>query len=125
MTSRSLVALAAVPVLLAGAAFAQTATTYVELDDDDPRVIEPFGLTVDQIDDMDVFGPGDEQIGEIEDVLTDANGEVVGFSVETEGFLGMGSEDVVVGLDQLELSGDRFITTLTEEQLEQLPKWDD
>ena len=125
MTFRTLVALAAVPALLAAPALAQTATTYMDVEDD-AMVVEPFGLTVDQIEDMDIYGPGDDdQIGEIEDVLTDASGEIVGFSVETEGFLGIGGEDVVVGVDQLELAGDRFVTSLTEEQLEQLPRWDD
>ena len=124
MTSRALLALVAVPALLAAPAFAQTTTGYVELDDD-AFVVAPFNLTVDQIDDMDIYGAGGDQIGEVEDILTDASGEVVGFSVETENFLGIGGEDVIVGTDQMELVGDRFVTNLTEDQLEQLPRWDD
>ena len=124
MTFRTLVALAVAPALLVAPAIAQTATTYMEIEDD-TMLVQPFNLTVDQIEDMDIYGPGDDQIGEVEEVLTDASGELVGFSVETEGFLGIGGEDVVVGMDQLELAGDRFVTSLTEEQLEQLPRWDD
>ncbi len=127
MKSRALMALispVALPALLAAPALAQ-AVGYLELEDD-AFVVEPFNLTVDQIEDMDIYGPGDDdQIGEVEEVLTDASGEVVGFSVETEGFLGIGGEDVVIGVDQLELAGDRFVTTLTEDQLEQLPRWED
>ena len=124
MKTRSIVALVAIPALLAGAAVAQTATTYMELEDDSV-IIDRFALSADEIEDMDVFGPGDEQIGEVEDVLINADGEVVGVAVETEGFLGIGGEDVVVGLDQLELMNDRLVTSLTEDQLEQLPRWDD
>lgn len=123
MTSRALVALVALPALIAAPAFAQT-TGYVEVDDD-AFVVEAFGMTADDIDDMDLYGPGDEQIGEIEEVLVNASGEVVGFSVESEGFLGIGGEDVIVGVDQVELVGDRFLTSLTEDQLEQLPRWED
>jgi hypothetical protein len=124
MTYRAIIALAAVPALLAGTALAQA--TYVEIDDD-AFIVEPFKLTVEKVEDMDLYGPGGDQIGEVEDVLTDPSGQVVGFSVETENFLGIGGEDVIVGLDQVELApaGDRFTTSLTEDQLEQLPRWDD
>ena len=124
MTYRALIALAAVPTLFAGAALAQT--TYVELDDD-AFIVQPFNLTVEKVEDMDLYGPGGDQIGEVEDVLADSSGQVVGFSVETENFLGIGGEDVIVGLDQVELApdGQRFITSLTKEQLEQMPRWED
>jgi PRC-barrel domain len=125
MTIRALVALVAAPALLVAPALAQTAAGYAEIEDD-ALIVEPFNLTVDQIEDMGIYGPGDDdQIGEVEEVLTGASGEVVGFSVETEGFLGIGGEDVIVGVEQLELAGDRFVTTLTEEQLEELPRWED
>jgi sporulation protein YlmC with PRC-barrel domain len=122
MISRAAIALVAVPALLAATAFAQT-VGYVEVDDD-AFIVDLFGLTVDDIDDMDIYGPGGDQVGEVEKVLVDASGEVVGFAVETEGFLGIGDEDVIVGVDQLELVGDRFVTSLTEEQLEELPRWE-
>ena len=124
MTNRTLIALVAVPALLAAPALAQS-TVFME-HDDDAFVVQPYNLTVDQIEDMDIYGPGDDdQIGEVDEVLVDSSGDVVGFSVETEGFLGIGGEDVVVGVDQMELVGDRFVTSLTEDQLEQLPRWDD
>lgn len=124
MMYRTLIALAAAPALMAGSAFSQ-ATAYTELDDD-AFVVEPFNLTVDEIEDMDIYGPGDDdQIGEIEEVLVDSSGNVAGFAVETEGFLGFGGEDVIVGIDQLQLVGDHFNTSLTEDQLEALPRWED
>jgi sporulation protein YlmC with PRC-barrel domain len=116
------IALIAAPALLAAPALAQT--TYVEIDDD-AFIVTQYNLTVDQIEDMDLYGPGGDQIGEIEEVLIDASGDVVGLSVETENFLGIGGEDVILGLDQVELVGDRFVTSLTEDQLEASPRWED
>lgn len=123
MTRTNALLAAAVLPLLAAPALAQD-PTYTEIDDDS-MVIEAFGLPVGQLDDMDVHGTDGEKIGEIEDVLMDATGAPVAFALETEGFLGMGDDDVVVTFDQLELQGDRFTTALTEEELGQLPRWDD
>jgi sporulation protein YlmC with PRC-barrel domain len=125
MTSTLLAALAA-PALVAGPALAQTlvVTEYREIEDD-AFIVQPYNLAVDDLEDLDVYGAGEEQIGEVEGVLVDASGTPVALVIETEGFLGLGDEDVVVGFDQVELVGDRFVTALTEEQLEELPEWDD
>ncbi|WP_164512397.1 PRC-barrel domain-containing protein [Oceaniglobus ichthyenteri] len=105
---------------------AQTATaqSYVEIEDD-ALMVMPFNLSVDQIDDYDVIGSTGEKVGEIEEVLADATGTPVAVVIETEGFLGLGDEDVIVALDQLELVDGAFRINLTEEELEALPKWDD
>lgn len=93
--------------------------------EDDKIVVEKFNLTVDQIDDMNVYTPAGEKIGEVDEVLMDSTGTIVAVAVETGGFLGIGGKDVVVMLDQLTLEGDRFTTALSKEQLEALPRWDD
>ncbi len=90
---------------------------------DGQLVIQPFNLTVDQIDDMGVFGPDGEKIGEIEEVLTDAAGKPLAASVEVGGFLGIGERKVVVMLDQLRLVGQRLVTSLTKAQIEALQRW--
>jgi sporulation protein YlmC with PRC-barrel domain len=77
------------------------------------------------IGDMRVVGADGEGIGEVEDVLIDSTGRVVAVSVEAGGFLGMGDRDVIMQLDSLELRGDEFATTLTREEVEALPDWDD
>jgi uncharacterized protein YrrD len=74
---------------------------------------------------MRVVGADGESIGEVEDVLIDSTGRVVAVSVEAGGFLGMGDRDVIMQLDSLELQGDEFATTLTREEVEALPDWDD
>ena len=77
------------------------------------------------VGDMRVIGADGESIGEVEDVLIDSTGRVVAVSVEAGGFLGMGDRDVIMQLDSLELQGDEFTTTLTREEIEALPDWDD
>jgi hypothetical protein len=124
-------ALAAAAVLsVASAAVAQptsapgAAAGYREVTDGQ-LVVQPFNLTVDQIDDMDVFGPDGEKIGEIEEVLATAAGQPVAASVEVGGFLGIGERKVVVMLDQLRLVGQRLVTSQTKAQIEALPRWND
>lgn len=92
---------------------------------DDSMVVQPFGKTVDEIEDMDVVGPGGEEIGEVEEVLVDASNQPVALAVEAGGFLGIGEKDVVIELDQLQLENDRLATSLTKEQIETLPEWND
>ena len=79
------------------------------------------------IDDYDVIGPSGEKIGEVEDTLADDRGTVMAVVVETGGVLDLGDEDVVVGLEHLELGPqDRtFVTNLTEDQVQALPRWTD
>ncbi len=120
-------ALAAAAVLSAAvSAVSQQASApgYREVTDGQ-LVIQPFNLTVDQIDDMGVFGPDGEKIGEIEEVLTDAAGKPLAASVEVGGFLGIGERKVVVMLDQLRLVGQRLVTSLTKAQIEALQRWND
>ncbi len=83
------------------------------------------GLTVDQIEDMDIVNAEGDTIGDIEEVLADAEGRIVAVTAEVGGFLGLGDKEVVVSLDHLELQGDRFMTALTADQLEASPRWDD
>lgn len=115
--------LAALP--FAAAAQQSSTTERLHEVDDDQLVITEINMTVDQVDDMPVIGPEGEQIGEIEDVLADESGRIVGFAVETEGFLGLGSEDVIVRFEDLQFVGDEAVTKLTEKELEALPRWDD
>lgn len=95
------------------------------LDDDDTTIRDAHGLTADDLDDMDVVNATGETIGEIDDVLVDSDNRIAAFSVEVGGFLGLGEKEVLLGADQLQLQGDRFLTTLSSEQLERQPEWND
>lgn len=94
-----------------------------EIDDD--LLVPGFDMTADEMEDLDVYGASGEQVGEVEAVLVDASGAPVAFAIETEGFLGIGDEDVVLPIDQARLAEGRLVTVLTEEDLEALPQWDD
>lgn len=96
----------------------------VELED---LPIARLGVTVQEIEDMEVVGPDGTEIGEVNEVLVDAGGTVVAVTVEVGGFLGIGESEAVMLIDQLGLSADRddLVSSLTREQIEALPEWDD
>ena len=77
------------------------------------------------VDDADVMGPDGNKIGEIEEILVDVTGIPVAAVVEAGGFLDIGDEDIVVSLEDLTLDAGNYSTLLTEEELEDLPEWDD
>jgi len=90
---------------------------------DDDRMVDAWNLKVDQVEDMDVYGPDGKEIGEIEEVLEDSNGQIRAVVVEFGGFLGFGDTEVIVPLDQLQPGKEHFTTKLTQEQLSALPAW--
>jgi sporulation protein YlmC with PRC-barrel domain len=91
--------------------------------DEDSKLVKPWNVPVDTVEEMDVFDANGKQIGEVDAVLQDKNGEIKGVVVEYGGFLGFGEKGAVVGIDQLKLSDGTIITDLTEEQLPQRPEW--
>lgn len=103
------------------------------VESDSPDLIWPDGWTTGaeavaaMVDDMDIIGSEGDQIGEVEGLLVNEANEVVAFAVETEGFLDIGDEDVILPLGDAQLSpdGDAFLTSLTEDELEAMPEWED
>lgn len=91
--------------------------------DDDKKLVQPLGLSVDTVEEMDVYDANGNQIGEVDAVLQDKNGEIKGVAVEYGGFLGFGEKGAIVTLDQLKLKDGTLITELTEDQLSQQPEW--
>jgi PRC-barrel domain len=110
--------------LVVAAQQAVDVTAYREAEDDD-LVVQPFNLTIDQIEDMDLRGGGGEEIGEVDEVLIDAAGQPVAVTLEVGGFLGVGDREVVLGLDQLKLLDDQFVTDADKATIEALPDWED
>jgi hypothetical protein len=115
---------AAFMLALTAAASADTARDYRELDDDN-YVVQPFNVTVDQLDDMNVYGADGREIGEVEEVLVDASGNVVAVSVEADRSLGIGDREVIMRLDSLTYAEGRLSTTLSDDEIRSLPVWDD
>jgi len=101
---------------------ALTESNLREVQDDD-RMVAPWNLSVNQVEDTKVHGTDGEQIGEIEEVLEDSDGQIRAVVVEFGGFLGFGDTEVIVPLDQLQPDKDRFTTKLTQEKLSEFPEW--
>jgi sporulation protein YlmC with PRC-barrel domain len=115
---------AAAAVLLVAPALAQTEPQWIEVEDES-LMVEAYGITVDDLEDMDIIGASGEEIGEVEEVLMTPDGQITAVSAEVGGFLGIGDKEVVVELDQLTHDGDQLRMDMTEEEVEALPAWDD
>ena len=108
----------------------QQGTVSMPLQPSDLREYEDFvvprlGVAIDRLEDMDIVGPNGEEIGEVEEILVDGQGRVVAVAAEIGGFLGIGEREVVIGIDQFTVQGDRdaLAIAMTREQLEALPQW--
>lgn len=70
---------------------------------------------------------GDEEVGEVDDLLIDANGQVVAIVVAVGGFLGMGEKSVAIGWDDVTKSGNsdelKLRINLTREALGSAPEF--
>jgi hypothetical protein len=90
---------------------------------DDKKLVQPWGLPADAVEEMDVYDANGNQIGEVDAVLENKNGEIKGVAIAYGGFLGFGEKGAIVTLDQLKLKDGSLITELTEDQLAQQPEW--
>jgi hypothetical protein len=72
----------------------------------------------------DVYGADNRNMGDVEDVVMGANGQVESILVDVGGFLGLGARRVAIPISQIQLGeGDRLTTTLTEAQAKELPPY--
>jgi len=132
MKSKSLVVWVCSSVLLiAGAALAQQSTpaqtgsipnltNLREVNDD--RMIQPWNISVDRAEDMDLHSPAGQKVAEVEEVLEDSSGRITALVVEVD-VPGTNDKEVVIALDQVNLQGDRLTTNLTADQLRSMPEW--
>jgi len=78
------------------------------------------------IEEFEVVGTNGERVGEVETVLIDASSTPTALVLEVDdGFLDLGDTEVVVELDALSWENGKYTTTLTSEDVEGLPVWDD
>jgi len=126
LTAAAAAAVLTLSVVAAAAQAQQAAVTATDLKEveDESLMVQPFNLSVDAIEDMDLVGPNGDEIGDVEEVLADASGQPSGIAAEVGGFLGIGDKTVVIDLDQVRVENERLVTSLTKEQLEALPEWD-
>lgn len=92
-----------------------------ELNTADIRAEDLIGTTV--------YGAGDENVGEIGDVIMTQDGKVDAIIIDVGGFLGMGEKEVAVGMDNLAFltdeNGNKYLyTTFTKEQLDAQAAYD-
>jgi len=92
--------------------------------EDDKKLVAPWALPVDSVEEMDVYDANGNKIGEVDAVLQDKNGEIKGVAIEYGGFLGFGEKGAVLTFDQLTLKDGTIVTELTEDQLPDQPAWD-
>ena len=113
--------------LLGSSALAQTqsAPTGLHEAEDDAMIVQPLAVSVEALEDMDIYGAAGEDIGEVEDVLVDATGQPTAITADVGGFLGIGEREVVIGLAQLTKNNDRLTVAMTKDQIEALPEFAD
>lgn len=109
--------------LLAGAAFAQTATTWVEIEDN--VQVSAFAQTADTVEDWDVYAGG-AKIGEVEEVIgTDANTPTA-LVVDFDDNAGYGDrDDVVIPLDQFAWENNQLVLNAEASAMGSMEVWDD
>ena len=139
--------LTAAAIVLSGPAFAEAhlmdTTNLISTDDliDAPIYGLEEGMYDETLWGTDPYGyydynEGFTEIGEIEDIVLDRNGQMVGVIAEIGGWLGLGENTVMLPVGDIRMTGpvegmgfyggERFaiVTRLTEEQAEALPDVD-
>ncbi|MBU0780397.1 PRC-barrel domain-containing protein [Loktanella salsilacus] len=87
-------------------------------------------VTAEELTGLDIYGPNDEEVGEISDLIIAEDGTVTDVIVDVGGFLGLGEKPVSIAYDDVQLmkqtDGDdmRAYVSMTEEQLEELPQYE-
>jgi len=93
------------------------------------READVQGMSADDLLESEIYGANDEQIGTVSDVILTPEGEIDALLVDAGGFLGIGSKEVAIGFDNVEIMQDSeeswyVYTPYTEEQIEDQPEYD-
>jgi sporulation protein YlmC with PRC-barrel domain len=84
----------------------------------------PMATDTERLIGRDVHGVQGERVGDLENLLIDNDGRVRAAIIEFGGFLGIGTNQVAVPWDQLQITDDRIVTNLTREQVRAMPRWE-
>ena len=84
------------------------------------------GVSVEKVLGSSVVNADGQEVGEIEDLVMDQN-QVTYAVLSVGGFLGIGDKKVAVAFEDLQLGEDEsyLMTSATQEQLEQMPEYDE
>lgn len=90
--------------------------------------IDEANLTAEDLEGTDVYGPNDEHIGTIGDLVLGENGSIDAVIIDFGGFLGIGVKQVAVAYENLQFLGDEagnriLVLNMTREQMEQAPEY--
>ncbi len=93
------------------------------------QTVEISALTTEDLTGARVYGPGDEDVGEIGELLLTDSGEMDRAVIDVGGFLGMGEHNVAVTFDELQITrsedGDvRVYIDSSQEALEAQPEYE-
>ncbi len=87
-------------------------------------------ITADELTGMNVYGPDDEQVGEIGNLVIADDATITDVIVDVGGFLGLGEKPVSISFDSVQIlkqtDGDdmRAYVAMTEDQMKELPKYE-
>jgi hypothetical protein len=84
------------------------------------KLIPVWNVTVAKVDDMTVYSEARERLATVDNVLENAEGQVMAIVLSVAG---QRDKDVVVAPDQLIFRGDHFTTKLTRQEIRSLPAW--
>jgi sporulation protein YlmC with PRC-barrel domain len=91
----------------------------------------PEQMTTEKLTGATVYDANDESVGEVSQLNIDSSGKITEAIVDVGGFLGMGEKPVALNLSELDIlqedGGDdlRVYVSMTKEQMEALPTYED
>ena len=96
----------------------------VEISNNDV-VVSSLGMKVGDLTGKNIYGADGKKIGDIDTVLADSQQKAQAVTVDVGGFLGVGTKNVVMPLENLKPGPekDTLSTAMTKAQIEQLAEW--
>lgn len=86
--------------------------------------VQTMPLTVSRLTDMDIYNARGQNLGSIDDVITDRQTNRTYVVLAHGGFLGMFQDEVALPLDRLRYRGNRLVVSgLTSQEISQMPDW--
>lgn len=94
------------------------------------ETLEREALTAEMLTGAPVYGVGEEEIGEVSDLIVDASGQVAGAVIDVGGFLGIGERPVAISSEEMQIvrseDGDvRVYMEASRERLGQRPAYEE
>ena len=88
--------------------------------------MDPNQLRASKLIGMNVYGPDNKSIGDIDDLIVDKDGQKIQAAVvSVGGFLGIGEKHVAIPMNDVKMNADNRLTVnMSKEQLEQAPKFE-